>query len=76
MATAQEVQKLEREKLARIGKWFAFTPDGKDFVKMLEGSYFEGDLRGKTTEETYFKLGEREVVRFIQGLRDSATTET
>lgn len=58
--------------LKRVGMMLLNSPDGRLLLDILEEDYYKGDLRGKTPEDSYFNLGQREVVRFLIGLRDQA----
>jgi hypothetical protein len=60
--------KKSNEELDATGRHLFTTEAGKQLLDLLEEMYYKGPLVGATTEETYFKLGSREVVTFLQSL--------
>jgi hypothetical protein len=56
--------------LRRIARDAPPNEDGKLLLSVLEDMYYNGDLVGDDPHETYRKLGQRDVVKFLRGLRD------
>lgn len=44
------------------------THSGKAVLNILEDQFDGEDLRGQTVEETYYKLGQRDVVTYLRQL--------
>lgn len=49
------------------------TEDGKKLIKYLQENYVEGSAVGETVEQTYYKLGQKELVQGL--LQDAKLTE-
>lgn len=67
----EKVEKVEKAKEAVIKKAKIFrdmfqTPQGKKCLEFLEQEFDLEDLRGHTTEDTYYNLGRRDVVVYIR----------
>lgn len=60
--------KKSNEELDAIGRHLFTTDQGKQLLSILEEMYYHSPLVGSTTEETYFRLGAREVVVFLRSL--------
>lgn len=45
-------------------------PAGRKLLDEMAKMFDEGDLMGRSPEETYFNLGRRAVVRWLRDLRD------
>lgn len=69
--TAEERLKKSQEELARLGRTL-LAGDGKALLDILEDMYYKGTMTGQDPYDTYRKLGCREVVDFLIGLRDKA----
>lgn len=44
------------------------SPDGRVLMDALRTEFVHLDLRGKTTEDTYYNLGSRDVVKYLEQL--------
>jgi hypothetical protein len=49
------------------------TPAGEKLVALLLDEFDRDDLRGTTVEETYFRLGQRDVVNYLLRLMENAS---
>jgi hypothetical protein len=65
---ANDAIKKSNAELDLIGRHLFNTEDGRRLLALLEEMYYKGPLVAETTEKTYFNLGSREVVRFLQSL--------
>lgn len=68
MATYEIVKKRLEAKRGALAEAIA-SPHGQTILKSLEGAFFEGAMLGKTSEETMFNIGAREVVVYLRSLR-------
>ena len=69
--TSAEIH-IERSQLEmrRVGRMLLSSEDGRLLLDTLEEMYYKGTMVGATPEDTYFKLGQRDVVVFLLALRD------
>jgi hypothetical protein len=51
---------------------FHINPDGKKALEMLADTFDKDQLLGDTPETTYYNLGRRAVVRYIQSMLRAA----
>ena len=51
------------------------TASGKEALQLLRDMFDLDDCRGETTEDTYYKLGQRDVVKYIEALLRRAGDE-
>lgn len=56
-----------REKAAQFQE-FMSNPVGRKLVQILNEEFDREDLRGATVEETYYNLGARDVVKYLETL--------
>jgi hypothetical protein len=47
------------------------TPSGKELLQIMHDEFDMADLRGDTVEETYYNLGRRDAVIYLEQLRDA-----
>lgn len=64
----REDMRSREEHLNRVARNIFKSNDGKELLDILIQAYYEGSMVGDTVEKTYFKLGQRDVVAFLQGL--------
>ena len=57
-----------REKAAQFHELLN-NPVGKQLIEILEQEFDRDDLRGTTVEQTYYNLGARDVVKYLQTLQ-------
>ena len=50
-------------------------PGGKELVKILHDEFDMPDLRGDTVEETYYNLGRRDSIIYLEQLCDAAKVD-
>lgn len=67
-ANIAAMKKRLREKAAQFNELLN-NPVGKNLVKILTEEFDKEDLRGATVEETYYNLGARDVVVYLQQLQ-------
>jgi hypothetical protein len=73
--SASEKLKKSQFEMARVGGFLHSTEDGKLLLDILRDMYYDGDIVADNPHETYRKLGQRDVVKFLLGLRDRAHKE-
>lgn len=61
------MKKRIREKAAQFHE-FMSNPVGKQLVAILKEEFDGEDLRGTTVENTYYNLGARDVVKYLETL--------
>lgn len=49
------------------------SPEGKELLAYLSRAFYDAPIVGKTDAETYFNLGEREVVRRMRKIARALT---
>lgn len=54
----------------RIVKRVCDTGEGKQLLALLNDTFVRGDLIGKDTHDTYYRLGMRDVVEFLNHLNE------
>lgn len=64
----KEDMRTREEHLNRVARNIFKTSDGKNLLDILIQDYYDGQLIGDTVEKTYFKLGQRDVVKFLLDL--------
>ena len=47
------------------------TDGGKELLQIMHDEFDMADLRGDTVEETYYNLGRRDAVVYLEQLRDA-----
>jgi hypothetical protein len=47
------------------------TDDGKQLLQVMHDEFDMSDLRGDTVEETYYNLGRRDAIVYLEQLRDA-----
>ena len=47
------------------------TPSGKELLQIMHDEFDMADLRGDSVEETYYNLGRRDAVIYLEQLRDA-----
>jgi hypothetical protein len=47
------------------------APGGKALLKVMHEEFDRPDLRGATVEETYYNLGRRDALIYLEQLRDA-----
>lgn len=60
-----------QENESKVGLLLA-SPDGQRLMDILEDLYYDGDLVGTDTWDSYRKLGRRDVVCYLRDLRRNA----
>ena len=63
----EQAEKLFNERAQILARVF-HTPAGKDALKFLQDQFDLDDCRGVDSNDTYYKLGQREVVKYIETL--------
>jgi hypothetical protein len=53
-----------------IIKRVLMTSDGKELMRVLEETFEERRLRGDDPYDTYYNLGQRDLVQYLKQLRD------
>ena len=53
---------------ARIIARITDTQQGKDLIKLLNDVFNHTELRGEDTHDTYYRLGQRDVVEYLNVL--------
>ena len=56
-----------RRKSAKVRQLFA-TDRGREVLKILADEFDNDELRGDSVEETYYNLGQRDVIVYIRQL--------
>ena len=54
----------------RVVQEVARTPAGKKFFALLEETFERKSLRGSGPYETYYNIGQRDLVEYLRELRD------
>jgi hypothetical protein len=67
---AELILEKSRLELRRVREMLRRNEDGKLLLSVLEDMYYDGNLVGDDPHETYRKLGQRDVVKFLRDLRD------
>ena len=57
----------------RIVKRVFETAEGQQLLALLNDTFTHGDLIGKDTHDTYYRLGQRDVVEFLNHLNSMET---
>lgn len=65
MSSREEVEKATRAKADRFAAVFG-SPEGQRVLKELEQEFDGDELRGVAPHDTYFKIGQRDVVVYIK----------
>jgi hypothetical protein len=68
MKTAEEIQR-EREGQFITITHLLNTADGEVLMKILEDDFYHCPIMGKTSEETAFNCGRREVVAMLRDIK-------
>ena len=63
-----------RPKIQLINSIFN-THDGEQFFQLLVDTFDRTNIRGADTHETYYRLGQRDVVQYLRELREAAARE-
>ena len=66
---SSEVLKRIEEYKTLAEKVFS-TPDGKEFLKLLQQEYAEPSVLQQSTEMTYYKIGQKELVENLKRLAE------
>ncbi|AEM62903.1 hypothetical protein phiVC8_p06 [Vibrio phage phiVC8] len=65
MASREEVEASAKKKAAAFAAVFR-TPDGERVLEAIRQEFDKDELRGNTVEGTYFNLGRRDVLVYIE----------
>ena len=63
----EQAEKLFDERARTLARVFD-TPSGKEALKLLQDMFDLDDCVGVDTHNTYYKLGQRDVVKYIETL--------
>lgn len=63
----ENMKRRIREKAATFHE-FLSNPVGKELIQILKEEFDGADLRGATSDDTYYNLGSRDVVMFLETL--------
>lgn len=74
MTTFNDIEARIKHK-ARIVRGCFDTPAGRETLNFMLAEFDRTDLRGDTTEETYYNLGARDLVIYLRQLVDIQDNE-
>ncbi len=63
-----EAAEMLFDKQARVLANVFHTPAGREALQFLQDAFDPEVITGATVEDTYFKLGQRDVVKYIETL--------